>query len=172
MNQPAVSISLSIMSTLAVRPALPQDEIFLYDLYRAVRAPEFDQAPIDATQKEHLLRMQFRGQMSAYQQMFPNSCYHLVLLDGKPVGRLWVAQDEAEFHLVDIALHPTLQSKGIGTVLIQRLQQEALAARLPIRCEVFRFNPGSLRFHRRLGFNVVREDQMHFYLEWRPLPVF
>jgi ribosomal protein S18 acetylase RimI-like enzyme len=159
------------MSTLVVRPALPQDEIFLYGLYSAVRAPEFALAQITETQKEDLMRLQFRGQMSAYTQMFPNSCYHVVLLDSKPVGRLWVAPGENELHLVDIALHPDLQSKGIGTVLIQRVQQEAAKARLPIRCSVFRFNPGSLRFHRRLGFTIVREDQMYFYLEWRPVPI-
>jgi ribosomal protein S18 acetylase RimI-like enzyme len=159
------------MSTLAVRPALPQDEIFLYDLYSAVRAPEFALAPVSATEKEQLIRMQFRLQTSAYTQMYPNSCYHVVLLDGKPAGRLWVAPGDGEFHLVDIAVHPNLQRKGIGTVLIQRLQQEAAKAKLPIRCCVFRFNPGSLRFHRRLGFTILREDQMHYYLEWRPIPL-
>jgi ribosomal protein S18 acetylase RimI-like enzyme len=160
------------MSTLAVRPALPQDEIFLYELYAAVRGPEFALAPITPTQREHLIRMQFRGQMSTYTQMYPNSCYHIVLLDGKPIGRLWVAPGDGEFHLVDIAVHPSLQSKGIGTVLIQRLQQEAAKARLPIRCCVFRFNPGSLRFHQRLGFTIVREDQMYYFLEWRPVALF
>jgi ribosomal protein S18 acetylase RimI-like enzyme len=160
------------MSTLAVRPALPQDEIFLYELYSAVRAPEFALAPVTATQKEELIRMQFRGQSSAYAQMYPNSCYHIVLLDGKPVGRLWVAQAEHEFTLVDIAVHPELQSKGIGTALVRRLQQEAAKARLPVRCCVSRFNPGSLRFHQRLGFTILREDLMHFFLEWRPVPLF
>lgn len=143
----------------------------MYELYSAVRAPEFALAPITPTQKEHLIRMQFRGQMSAYTQMYPNSCYHIVLLDGAPVGRLWVAPGESEFHLVDIAIHPRLQSKGIGTVLIQRLQQEAAKARLPIRSCVFKFNPGSLRFHQRLGFSIVREDQMHYYMEWRTVPL-
>ena len=155
------------MSTLAVRPALPQDEIFLYDLYHAVRAPEFALAPVTPGQKEHLIRMQFRGQMSAYAEMFPNSCCHVVMLDGKPSGRLWVAMLESEYHLVDIAVHPSLQSKGIGTALVRRLQQEAATARLPIRCCVFRYNPGSLRFHQRLGFSIVREDSMHYYMEWR-----
>jgi ribosomal protein S18 acetylase RimI-like enzyme len=143
----------------------------MYELYSALRAPEFALAPITPTQKEHLIRMQFRGQLSAYTQMYPNSCYHIVLLDGAPVGRLWVAPGEGEFHLVDIAIHPRLQSKGIGTVLIQRLQQEAAKARLPIRCCVFKFNPGSLRFHQRLGFAIVREDQMHYYMEWRTVPL-
>ena len=160
------------MSTIAVRPALPQDEIFLYELYSAVRGPEFARAPITATQREHLIRMQFRASMSAYAQMFPNSCYHLVLLDGKPIGRLWVWQGNGEFHLVDIAIHPSVQSKGIGTVLIQRLQQEAAKARLPVRCTVFRFNPGSLRFHQKLGFTIVRADEMNYFMEWRPVPAF
>jgi ribosomal protein S18 acetylase RimI-like enzyme len=159
------------MSTLAVRPALPQDEIFLYDLYAAVRGPLFDLAAITPAQKEQLLRMQFQAQLSAYTQQFPNSCYHLVLLDGKPVGRLWVAPGDGEFHLVDIALLPSLQSKGIGTVLIQRVQEEAQKAKLPIRSIVDRFNPGSLRFHQRLGFTIVSEDQIQYYLEWRPAPL-
>ena len=160
------------MSTLAVRPALPQDVIFLYELYSAVRGPEFALAPIPAQQKEDLIRMQFRASMSAYAQMYPNSCCHVVLLDSKPVGRLWFAPGEGEFHLVDIAVHPELQSKGIGSVLIKRLQQEAARAGLPIRSCVFRFNPGSVRFHQRNGFTIIREDQVNYYMEWRPVLLF
>jgi GNAT superfamily N-acetyltransferase len=160
------------MSTLAVRPALAQDEIFLYDLYSAIRGPEFALAPISAAQREQLIRMQFRGQLSTYTQLYPNSCYHIVLLDSKPIGRLWVAQTEREFHLVDIAVHPSVQGKGIGTVLVQRLQEEATRARMPIVSCASRFNPGSLRFHKRLHFQIMREDPMNYFLEWRPIPAF
>ena len=159
------------MSTLAVRPAAPQDEIFLYELYVAIRGPLFAMAPITPTQREHLLRMQFQAQLSSYTQQFPNSCYHLVLLDSKPAGRLWVAPASDAFLLVDIAIHPNLQSKGLGTALVQRLQQEAQSAKLPIRSTVDRFNPGSLKFHQRLGFQIVREDQLQYYMEWRPAPL-
>jgi N-acetylglutamate synthase-like GNAT family acetyltransferase len=159
------------MSTLAVRPALPQDEIFLYELYVAIRGPQFAQAPITPAQREHLLRLQFRAQLSSYTQQFPHSCYHVVLLDSKPVGRLWVAPGDNAFLLVDIGIHPDVQSKGLGTVLVQRLQAEAQKAKLPIQSTVDRFNPGSLRFHKRLGFAVVREDQLQFYMEWRPAPL-
>jgi N-acetylglutamate synthase-like GNAT family acetyltransferase len=159
------------LSTLAVRPALPHDEIFLYELYVAIRGPLFALAPITPNQREHLLRMQFRAQLSSYTQQFPSSCYHLVLLDSKPVGRLWVAPAGDAFLLVDIAIHPNVQSKGLGTALVQRLQQEAQNAKLPIRSTVDRFNPGSLRFHQRLGFQIVREDQLQYYMEWRPVPL-
>jgi GNAT superfamily N-acetyltransferase len=159
------------MSTIAVRPALPQDEIFLYELYVAIRGPQFAQTLLTAAQREHLLRMQFHAQLSSYTQQFPNSCYHLVMLDGKAVGRLWVAPVNGGFHLVDIAIHPTLQSKGLGGVLVQRLQQEAQNAKMPITSTIDRFNPGSLRFHQRMGFHVVREDPMQYYMEWRPAPL-
>jgi hypothetical protein len=36
---------------------------------------------------------------------------------------------------------------------------------------VDRFNPGSLRFHQKLGFGTVREDLLQYYLEWRPAPL-
>ena len=159
------------MSTLAVRPALVQDEIFLYELYVAIRGPLFALAPVTPTQREHLLRMQFRAQLSSYTQQFPNSCYHIVLLDSKPVGRLWVAPVTGGLHLVDIAIHPSLQSKGLGTVLVKRLQQEAEKAKLPITSTVDRFNPESLRFHRRNGFTIVREELLNYYMEWRPLTI-
>jgi GNAT superfamily N-acetyltransferase len=159
------------VSALAVRPALPQDEIFLYELYVAIRGPIFALAPITPTQREDLLRMQFRAQLSSYTQQFPNSCYHVVLLDSKPVGRLWVAPGDNAFLLVDIAIHPTVQSKGLGTVLVQRLQQEAQKLKFPIRSTVDRFNPGSLKFHQRLGFQIVREDLLQYYMEWRPAPL-
>jgi N-acetylglutamate synthase-like GNAT family acetyltransferase len=159
------------MSTLAVRPALPQDEIFLYELYRAIRGPQFDMTPLNAQQKEHMLRFQFQAQISSYTQQYPNSCYHIVLVDGKPCGRLWVAPATRALHLVDIAIHPNLQKKGVGTVLVQRLQQEAQNLKVPITSMVDRCNPGSLRFHQRLGFTIVREDVLNYFLEWNAAPL-
>ena len=158
------------MCTLAVRPALPEDETFLYELYRAVRGPAFDPAPIAPEQKEYLLRLQFEAQLSSYTEQFPNSRYRIVLLDGTPCGRLWVVPGEHNFHLVDIAMHPSVQKKGIGTILIKRLQEEAQRLSLPIKSTVDRFNPGSMRFHQRLGFGIAREDAGQYYMEWRPAP--
>lgn len=47
------------LSSFSIRLALPQDEIFLYNLDSPVRAPEFELAPIPATQKELRIRIQF-----------------------------------------------------------------------------------------------------------------
>jgi len=143
----------------------------MYELYVAVRGPMFERAPINAVQRQQLLRMQFQAQLSSYAQQFPNSCYHIVLLDSKAVGRFWLAPVPGALVLVDIALHPRVQGNGLGTALVKRLQQEAQTAKLPMRSTVDRMNPGSLRFHQRLGFTIVREDILNHYLEWRPAPL-
>ena len=128
------------MSTLAVRPALAQDEIFLYELYVAIRGPLFALAPITAAQREHLLRMQFQAQLSSYTQQFPNSCYHVVLLDSKPVGRLWVAPGDAPYLLVDIAIHPSARARAWGPCWCSGCSRRLRRQKLPIRSTVERFN--------------------------------
>jgi GNAT superfamily N-acetyltransferase len=92
----------------------------------------------------------------------------VVLVEGEPAGRIWVDRQEDEIRIVDIVLHANRRNQGAGTVLFRRLQEEARQAGLPLRTTVERFNPGSLRFHLRLGFQIVREEQLNLSLEWKP----
>lgn len=84
------------------------------------------------------------------------------------MGRIWAADLEGEFHLLDIALLPEFRNQGVGTFLISWLQAQARQAGKTVRSMVFRFNPGSLRLHQRLGFQVIAEDEIQFYFEWTP----
>jgi ribosomal protein S18 acetylase RimI-like enzyme len=84
-------------------------------------------------------------------------------------GRIWIARLPDSFHLVDIAILPQSQNSGIGTNLVRGLQREAEPAQMPVRLSVFRFNEGSVRFHQRLGFTVIREDEIQLYFEWNPV---
>jgi GNAT superfamily N-acetyltransferase len=151
-----------------LRPAAPTDEGFLFELYCQVRAPEFAMLILPEEQKAQVIGMQYTAQRAAYQAQFPGSNYEIVLNAGQPVGRIWVDRGESDLFLVDVALLPACRNAGIGTWLIKQLQSEARAAGKPIRSSVFRFNPGSLRFHERLGFRVTHQDEVEFHLEWRP----
>ena len=156
------------MSSVSLRPATAEDESFLFDLYCAVRAPEFALLPLPPEQKNHLIAMQYAAQRNAYRAEYPGSSYEIVLEQGRPVGRIWIARLEDEFHLVDIALLPQARNAGIGTMLMKQLQAEARRAGKPVRSSIFQFNPGSLRFHQRLGFQVTNEDEIQCYMEWTP----
>ena len=155
-------------SVITVRRALPEDRDFLFGLYCVTRGAEFALLPLPEEQKRHIILMQFTSQQNAYQAQFPGSDYLIVLQNDRPVGKIWIAQMEHEFHLVDIALLPQARNSGIGTVLIRQLQTEGRRAGKAVRSTVFRFNPGSLRFHQRLGFRIRAEDELQCYMEWTP----
>jgi ribosomal protein S18 acetylase RimI-like enzyme len=150
------------------RPATPDDEPFLFDLFCAVRANEFALMPLPEPLKQQLIRVQYTAQKEGYGAEYPDSSFEIVLNGEKKVGRIWIARREDSFHLVDIAILPEAQNSGIGTNLIRDLQREAEIALKPVRLSVFRFNPGSVRFHERLGFTVTHEDAIQFYYEWKP----
>jgi len=155
-------------SVIDLRPATAADDGFLFELYCQVRAPEFAMLALPEEQKAQVIRMQHSAQRAAYQAQFPGSNYEIVQQDGQAVGRIWVDRAERDIFLVDVALLPASCRSGIGTHLIKELQSEARATGKPIRSSVFRFNPGSLRFHEGLGFRVTHEDEVEFHLEWRP----
>jgi ribosomal protein S18 acetylase RimI-like enzyme len=150
------------------RPATPDDEPFLFDLFCAVRAHEFALMSLAEPLKQQLIRMQYTAQKEGYSAECPDSTFEIVHNGERKVGRIWIARREDSFHLVDIAILPEAQNSGIGTILVRELQREAELARKPVRLSVFRFNPGSVRFHERLGFTVTHEDAIQFYYEWKP----
>jgi GNAT superfamily N-acetyltransferase len=158
------------MPTISLRPAVAEDEPFLQEFYFNLRRPEFQILAMPEEELRQLLQMQYQLQAGSYTARFPNSGYQVVLVDGEPAGRIWVDRQEDEIRIVDVGLDANRRNQGTGTVLVQRLQEEAREAGLPIRARVDRFNPGSLRFHLRLGFQIVREEQLDLGLEWKPAP--
>ena len=112
--------------------------------------------------------MQYRAQIGSYSEQYPNSEHALVLLDGAPAGRIWVHRTPARFLLVDISILPPFQNRGLGAELVGGLVAEAARAGVPVECHVALTNQGSLRFHQRLGFEIVSNDGVYYGLERKP----
>ena len=113
------------------------------------------------------VRQQFEAQHHHYQTYYPEASFDLVLLDGEPVGRLYVARWTREIRLVDIALVPAARGRGLGTALLRDLLAEGERTGKAVSIHVERFNP-ALRLYRRLGFREVEEKGPYFLMEWRP----
>ena len=153
--------------TLALRPVVPEDEQFLYELYRSTRADEMAAWGWDAAQQDGFLRMQFRAQQLGYEAEEGQNETKIILFEDKPVGRLIVARTDDEILLVDIALLTEYRSNGIGTVFIKDLFDEATRAGKPVRLHVLK-NNRAMRLYERLGFKTTGESGMHFQMEWNP----
>ena len=155
-------------TALALRPILPDDDAFLLALYASTREQELAVLPWDAAQKAAFLRMQFDAQHAQYQEVYAGAAFDVILVDGQPAGRLYVARKEEEIRIVDIALMPDHCNRGIGTTLLRGLQAEAAAAGKPLRIHVERFNP-ALRLYERLGFREIADRGVYLFMEWRAI---
>src|SRR5947199_4647817 len=106
---------------IALRPIAPEDEPFLCAVYASTRAEEMALVDWDEGQKTAFVQMQFTAQHRYYQEHYADAAFQVILCDGVPAGRLYVARWPAEIRIVDIALLPPYRNRGIGSFLLRQL---------------------------------------------------
>ena len=150
---------------IALRPVAPEDDDFLLDVYASTRADEMALVEWTDEQKRAFLKMQLDAQRGEYEQRFPDADYRVILVGGRPAGRLWVARTPRQIRLLDIALLPEFRGRGVGARLVLELADEAAASGLPLRHMVFPLNEGALRFYERLGFTRLELHGAYWEME-------
>jgi ribosomal protein S18 acetylase RimI-like enzyme len=159
-NAIAASILRPVKVTL--RSATPADEEFLFVVFVSSRDTDF--AFLPEPQLSVLMRMQFKGQRLTYTQNYPLAEHSIISFDGSDVGRVWIEETEKAIAIVDIALLPAYRNRGVGTHIYRNLIERARSAGKPLRATVSTANPGSLRFHERLGFRRISSDGFYISL--------
>ena len=144
------------------RPAVADDEGLLRELYATTRP---DLAGWDDAAREAFVRLQLRGQRLEWEAAYPGSIDEVLLLDGRPVGRLWVAWLADACVLVDMILLPEHRRAGLGTGVVSEILAEAGRRGVPARLTVERSNAASLAFCSRLGFAETGGDEIYVRLE-------
>ena len=118
-------------------------------------------------QKRAFLVQQFGAQRSHYRAHFPDSAFDLIELRGKPIGRLYLDERETRVHVIDIALIPDNRDAGIGTLILTAIQDRARARGKGVGIFVERINPAKSLYD-RLGFKVIREEDIYLEMDWAP----
>src|SRR2546430_14447283 len=152
--------------SITLRPVHETDEDFLIELYKSSRGDDLRGLGWDEDRISEFLEMQYVAQRNL-QGDHQRVSDQLVLMSGKPIGRLVVETSADEIRCVDLALLADYRNRGVGTLLIQRLQEQARPANIPLRLQVIRFNRAVSLFE-RLGFRRTRETGTHFQMEWLP----
>src|SRR6185295_9948700 len=150
---------------ITFRPAGPDDEPFLYELYCSTRNEDLTAGDWNSPQQQMLLKMQFIGQQHSYKAQYPRADHDIILLDGLAIGRVMVERGDHEIRGVDIALLPAYRSTGVGGAIIQDLLDEARRAGKPFRIQVVRTNRAR-RLYDRLGFREIGDTGTHYVMEW------
>lgn len=134
------------------------DRQFLRDLYGAQRAAELLLMPWTDAEKVRFLDEQFRLQMLHFDR--ETMADRLVVTQAlAPIGRLYLDHSSLEWRLLEIALAPAVQGRGIGTALIEWLHAAGAAAGAEaITLHVAIDNARAEALYRRLGYAEVASD--------------
>jgi ribosomal protein S18 acetylase RimI-like enzyme len=159
---------MSSNDAVSLRRATDADHEFLVAVYASTRAAELAQVDWDITQKEAFVRWQYERQKEEYDARYPDARYDVIMVQGVPAGRIWVGADENQIRLLDIALLPDFQNRGVGTQLLKQLMDEATSEKKALRHMVFVLNDNAHRFYERLGFEVIEDLGGYKHMEYRP----
>jgi ribosomal protein S18 acetylase RimI-like enzyme len=165
MNKAVVAVS-----PISLRPAGPEDERFLLEVYATTRADELALVPWNEDQKQAFVRMQLEAQQYHYRKFYPEGKHEIILCDDRPVGRLYVAEMDQEIRILDITVLPPDRNAGIGSHLIGKLLDEAARARKSLSVHVESFNP-SIQLFERLGFAQTETEGIYVLMKWTPRTV-
>ena len=155
--------------SISFRPIGPEDRDFLYAVYASTREEELAVLAWSRSEKDAFLKMQFDAQHRYYQQQFSKAAFDLILLDGQPIGRLYVDRSTEENHIIDIALLPQHRKLGIGSRLLREIQEESAQAQKPILIYVEKNNP-AMKLYQKLGFVPVSDTGVYLAMRWSPEP--
>ncbi len=150
---------------ITLRSITNQDDEFLCRVYASTRAEELAPVPWTPEEKNAFLRMQFNAQTKSYTENYRGAQFQIILVDGAPAGRLYVARWKKEIRIIDIALLPEYRNRGIGSQLLRDLLAEGQARGLPVTIHVERNNP-ALRLYTRLGFRPIQDKGVYLLMEW------
>lgn len=150
-----------------LRPAAAEDEALLLRVYASTRQAELDLVDWSGAQKEAFVRMQFDARERHYRQHYAGGTFDVVVVDGEPVGLLYVARWPAEIRIVDVALLPEHRGRGIGTALIEQVLDEGSRSGKPVTIHVERFN-AARHLYTRLGFVPLEDKGVYLLLARHP----
>lgn len=157
----------AMAARIELRPARDDDAAFLRAVYGSTREEELEPTGWTREQKDWFIDQQFRAQDKYYKEHYEGATYDVVVVDGEPAGRLYVARWEDEIRIMDVALLPEFRGRGIGERLLEPLLAEGADAGIPVSIHVERSNR-AMSLYLRLGFAPVEERGVYVLMRWTP----
>jgi GNAT superfamily N-acetyltransferase len=140
---------------VSFRPAEPKDFGYCAKLYFA---------GMEHTIRE--LKLDMDAHTADFRQRWDVTEVRIIARDGVDVGWLQSRTKGDALFLVQLFVEASFQRRGIGTMVMKQVIDEAARAHHDMTLGVVKTNP-ALRLYQRLGFHITHEDDRKFYMRRR-----
>ena len=152
---------------VTTRPMDEDDAMLLFELYASARADELSRTLWRTPQQRHFFRMQAQTQEQYFDRQYDHLDRRTICINGFSAGRLLVDRPASGFTVVDIGLLPSFRGRGIGTLLISDLLEEAAELDVPVHLTVPKNNP-AMHLCERVGFTNAVDMGTSVLVTWQP----
>jgi GNAT superfamily N-acetyltransferase len=143
----------------SLEPLGPEDFDFRWSVYTATIKPYLDDL-IGWTDEQH--QQMIRSNLA-------EGTHAAIVVDGARAGVVQIEETADRISLSQIELLPAFQGQGIGSAIVQRLQERAVAVGKPVELRVFLANTGARRLYERLGFAELERTERDLVMQFRPM---
>jgi ribosomal protein S18 acetylase RimI-like enzyme len=150
---------------VTTRPMDDDDSMLLFELYASNRADELSRSGWATPQQRSFFRMQAQNQERYFLRHYDHLDRRTICINGFSAGRLLVDRPSHAITIVDIALLPAFQNRGIGSLLMQTLLEESADTGVPVHVEVPK-RSDRLTTCERLGFRYSEDLGDRWHLVW------
>ncbi len=142
-----------------LRPAMPEDRNFLYQLKKEVNLGYISAIwgwDEDYQQEEFDRDFQKREEFS------------VIVSDDADAGFLQLQRGADFLNVAEIHLLPAFRGQGLGTAVLRYIQALGDKEELPVLIGCFRANQGARDLYLRLGFQPAGESDTHYLFLYYP----
>jgi ribosomal protein S18 acetylase RimI-like enzyme len=138
-----------------LRRARSDDLEFCWSVYRDLMKPL----------TMELLEWNELGQRRVIEQSLTDSGTSIIVFEKLDIGWVQTRETDREIYLGQLYVIPSMQNRGIGTVIVRRLCDRVQREGKALQLEVMKNNRARL-FYERLGFRVVGASEYKIQMRW------
>lgn len=138
-----------------VRAIRAGDEPVARRLFHASRAADFTALPGGDAAVQAIVDLQFAAHTSMLATRFPDAFHGVITVGHADAGRIVTNSGPAGIRVVDIAVFPEFQGRGVGTRVLTALLDEADDLGFDVELSVWDLNERAIALYSRLGFRSI-----------------
>ena len=144
------------MSGFRIRPAMLFDQPALFAIHETLFRDDISR----------IWGWDDRSQLENFHKEWNEVETLVIHQEGRLAGYIQKAIHPDHIYVLNLAVMPEHQSRGIGAHVLAMLQEEARAQGKELRLSVFKINPRALTFYLRHGFVVNEVTETSTKLHW------